>query len=56
VFTMEFAEGSWTLYLIYFFNNYIAGSYDWCSLEVLPWTLCKIIVYVSGLWMTVHLI
>jgi hypothetical protein len=28
VFTVEFAQGSWTLYLIYFFNNYIASSYD----------------------------
>jgi len=28
VFTVEFAQGSWTLYLIYFFNNYIASSCD----------------------------
>jgi len=24
----NFAERSWTLYLIYFFNKYIANSYD----------------------------
>jgi hypothetical protein len=28
VFTVEFAEGSWNLFLIYFFNNYIVSSYD----------------------------
>jgi hypothetical protein len=35
VFTMELAKGSWAIYLIYFCNNYIASSYDSCSLEVL---------------------
>lgn len=39
VFTVEFAEGSWALYLIYFLNKYTASSCYWCSLEVLFWTL-----------------